>query len=67
LHKITTYLAKNHSQVVIEDLNVAGMLKNHKLASVIADCGFFEFKRQLEYKCLRHGSNLISSSDEYLQ
>ena len=58
LHKITTYLAKNHSQVVIEDLNVAGMLKNHKLASAIADCGFFEFKRQLEYKCLRHGSNL---------
>jgi putative transposase len=58
LPKITTYLALNHSQVVIEDLNVAGMLKNHKLASAIADCGFFEFKRQLEYKCLRHGSNL---------
>ena len=59
LHKITTYLAKNHSEVVIEDLNVAGMLKNHKLASAIADCGFFEFKRQLLYKCWRYGSNLI--------
>jgi putative transposase len=59
LHKITTYLAKNHSQVVIEDLNVSGMLKNHKLASAIADCGFFEFKRQLTYKCDWYGSNLI--------
>ena len=59
LHKITTSLAKNHSQVVIEDLKVSGMLKNHRLASAIADCGFFEFKRQLLYKCLRYGSNLI--------
>ncbi|MGB3206744.1 MAG: transposase [Crinalium sp.] len=35
LHKLTTYLAKNHSFVVIEDLNVSGMLKNHKLARAI--------------------------------
>ena len=59
LHKITTILAKNHSQVAIEDLNVSGMLKNHKLASAIADCGFFEFKRQLTYKCDWYGSELI--------
>ncbi|GGA33146.1 hypothetical protein CYANOKiyG1_50140 [Okeania sp. KiyG1] len=32
LHKLTTYLAKNHSQIVIEDLNVSGMMSNHKLA-----------------------------------
>ncbi|WP_366558004.1 transposase [Okeania sp. SIO3B5] len=30
LHKLTTYLAKNHSQIVIEDLNVSGMMSNHK-------------------------------------
>ena len=34
LHKLTTYLAKNHGTVVIEDLNVSGMLRNHKLAKI---------------------------------
>ncbi len=34
LHKLTTYLAKNHGSVVIEDLNVRGMLANHKLAKI---------------------------------
>ena len=59
LHKITTYLAKNHSVVVIEDLNVSGMLANHKLAKAIADMGFYEFRRQLEYKCEIYQSQLI--------
>ena len=35
INKITTFLAKNHSVVVIEDLNVAGMMANHKLAKAI--------------------------------
>ncbi len=59
LHKLTTYLAKKHSQVVIEDLNVSGMMANHKLAKAIGSMGFYEFRRQLEYKCKLYGSELI--------
>jgi len=58
IHKLTTYLAKNHSEVKIEDLNVKAFLKNHKLAGAIADCGMYEFKRQLEYKTQKFGSKL---------
>ena len=59
LHKLTTYLTKNHSHIVIEDLNVSGLLKNRRLARAISDVGFYEFRRQLEYKSKWYGSNLI--------
>jgi putative transposase len=59
LHKLTTYLAKNHSKIGIEDLNVSGMLANHKLAKAIADMSFYEFRRQLTYKCELYGSELV--------
>ncbi len=59
LHKLTSYLAKNHSKVVIEDLNIKGMSKNRKLASAILDGGFFEFRRQLEYKSKWYGCELV--------
>jgi len=45
--------------VVIENLNVRGMLKNHCLARAISDIGFYEFRRQLEYKCQMNGVELI--------
>jgi putative transposase len=59
LHNITSYLAKNHGTVVIEDLHIAGMLKNHPLAQSIADVAFGEFRRQLEYKCQWYGAKLL--------
>nr|WP_272937155.1 RNA-guided endonuclease TnpB family protein [Scytonema sp. HK-05] len=49
----------NHGTVVIENLNVSGMLANHKLAKAIADMSFFEFRRQLTYKCQLYGSKLV--------
>lgn len=59
LHKLTTLLAKNHSKIVIEDLNVSGMLTNSKLAKAISDMGFYEFRRQLNYKTELYGSELV--------
>ncbi len=59
LHKLTSYLAKNHSVIAVEDLNVSGMLANHKLAKAVQDMGFYEFKRQLTYKCQLYDSELV--------
>jgi putative transposase len=59
LHQVTTRLAKTKSVLVVEDLNVLGMLKNHHLAQAIGDVGFSEFKRQLLYKASWYGSRVI--------
>jgi putative transposase len=59
LHQFTSRLAKTKSVVVFEDLNVAGMLKNHRLAQAIGDVGFAEFQRHLTYKAVWHGCQVI--------
>jgi putative transposase len=58
-HKLTAYLCKNHALVAIEDLHVAGMLKNHCLAQAVSDSNFGEIRRQLEYKSRHYQTHLV--------
>jgi putative transposase len=60
LHKMTSILARTKPRyIVLEDLNVSGMMKNHKLAGAIGDASFNEIKRQLTYKTSWYGGSII--------
>lgn len=50
LHKLTTILVRHYAYFGIENLNIQGMMKNHRLARAISDVSFYEFKRMLTYK-----------------
>lgn len=58
INKATTMIARTYSVVCIEDLNVAGMVKNRHLARSLSDASLGEFRRQLEYKTMRTGASL---------
>ena len=59
LHKLTTDLTRRFHTIGIEDLNVSGMVKNRHLSRAISDMGFFEFRRQLEYKAAMRGGIVV--------
>jgi putative transposase len=65
LHKLTTGFVERFGVVVIEDLNVRGMVQNRHLSRAIADVGFGEFRRQLEYKMAASGGRLVVADRWY--
>lgn len=65
LHKVTTHLARTKSVVVIEDLGVQNMIRNHHLARHIADAGWGKFHRMLAYKTTWYGSTVVVADRFY--
>jgi len=65
MHKLTTDLTQRFGVFGIEDLNVSGMMKNSRLSRSIVDMGFFEFKRQLQYKAAMTGGTVVTADRWY--
>lgn len=66
IHQTTSYLVKQLPKgIVIEDVNVKGLMKNKHLAKRIQSAMFYEFRRQLEYKCSRYGIRLVVADRFY--
>ena len=64
-HKLTTRLTKTYAAIGIEDLNVRGMVRNRHLARAVSDGGFFEFRRQIEYKARLYGARVVVAGRWY--
>ena len=60
-HKATTTIAKSAGRVVVETLNVTGMIRNRRLARAVADAGMSGFLARLEYKCLWYGAEYVKA------
>ena len=61
LHQVSNALVKTHDRLVIEDLNVTGMLANHRLAAAISDAAWGEFARQITYKMAWYGGHVLTA------
>ena len=65
LHKLSIKLIRENQSIAIEDLKVSNMLKNHKLARVISEVSWYEFRVMLEYKAKWYGRNIIVAPSNY--
>jgi putative transposase len=65
LHQVSNELVKTHDRLVLENLNVTGMLANHRLARAISDAGWAEFGRLLCYKQAWRGGELVVADRWY--
>lgn len=61
LHKTSSAIAKSASVIVLESLNVAGMVKNHRLARALSDASMAELQRQIEYKAAWRGARVFKA------
>ncbi|WP_214882535.1 MULTISPECIES: IS200/IS605 family element RNA-guided endonuclease TnpB [unclassified Exiguobacterium] len=65
LHKLSKRIVDENQVIVVETLKSNNMMKNHKVAKSIADVSWYEFVRQLEYKCKFYGRTLIKADQWY--
>lgn len=61
IHAATRYLVDNYGKIIIEDLNIKGMVKNRRLAQAVSDASFGEFRRQLSYKSMWTGVEVVTA------
>ena len=59
IHKLTTRLVRENQALAVEDLNVAGMVKNRKLSRAISDAGWAKFRTILDAKCDKYGRHFV--------